>query len=120
MSRRTIPVDIIMMEELQKAMQQELENIEEVQGYKRWTKVEELAHTLSAEIKSKQKDRTNSMWQLEEALSNSSIRRLTGAAKKVLAEEGIPYEDTKQAYQKLCKIVSRRRKGWRKQLIGRV
>ena len=109
------------MEEFQKAMQHELEKIEEVQGDKWWTKVEELAHAISAEVKSKQKDWTSSMWQVEEALSNSSIRRLKSAAKRVLDEEGVPYEDTKKAYQKLCKVVSRRRKSWRKQqLVGPV
>ena len=121
MSRRTIAVEIIRMEEFQKAMQQELVRIEALQGDKWWEQVEELAHMIGAEVKGKRKDWTNSMWQVEEALSNSSIRRLTGAAKKVLAEEGIAYEDTKQAYRPLCKVVSKRRKSRRKQqLIGRV
>ena len=58
---------------------------------------------------------------LEEALRASSIRRLTGAAKKVLAEEGISYNDTKEAYQRLSKVVSKRRKGKRRQqLLDRV
>ena len=97
MSRRTIPVEIIKMEEFQKMMQKELDKIESLQGDKWWKRVEELAHSISAEMKNKQKEWTNSMWQLEEALSGSSVRRLTGAAKKVLAEVGISYEDTKQA-----------------------
>ena len=71
--------------------------------------MEEVAHAVSAEVKVKQKDWTNSMWQLEEALRASSIRRLTGAAKKVLAEEGISYNDTREAYQRLSKVVSKRR-----------
>ena len=89
MSRRTIPEEIIRMEELQKTMQKELEKIEKMQGDKWWKKAEELAHSISVEMKSKQKEWTNSTWQVEEALSNSSVRRLTGAAKKVLAEEGL-------------------------------
>ena len=45
----------------------------------------------------------------------------TGAAKKVPAEEGIPYEDTKQAYQQLHRVVSRQRKQRRRQqLVDRV
>ena len=75
--------------------------VEAIQGGKWRKKVEELAHAISAEITSKHKDLTNSMWQVEEALSNSSARKLTGAAKKVLAEEGIPYDDTRRAYQQL-------------------
>ena len=98
------------MEEFQKAMQKELESIEPIQGDEWWKKVEELAHSISAEMKSKQKDWMNGMWQVEEAPSNSSARKLTGAAKKVLAEEGIPYEDTRQAYQQLHKVVNKRRK----------
>ena len=57
---------------------------------------------------------------VQEALSGSSCRRATGAAKKVLAEEGIPYEDTRQAYQQLHKVVSKRGKQRRQQLVDRV
>ena len=116
-SKRTIPVEIIKTKELQK----ELKRIEGLQGDAWWAKVEEVAHSISVEVKAGQKDLTKSMWQLEEALSNSNIKRLTGAAKKVLAEEGVPYNHPKEAYQKLCKVVSKRRKSKRRQqLLDRV
>ena len=83
--------------------------------------MEELAHSISAEMKNKQKEWTSSIWRLEEALSGSSVRRLTGAAKQVLAGEGIPHEDTRQAYQQLQRVVSRQRKQRRRQqLVDRV
>ena len=97
-SRRTIPVEIIKTKEFQQEMQKEFERMSGLQGDAWWAKMEEVAHAVCAEVKAKQKDWTNSMWQLEEALRASSIRRLTGAAKKVLAEEGISYNDTKEAY----------------------
>ena len=112
-SRRTIPVEIIKTKEFQLEMQKELDRMSGLQGDAWWARMEEVAHSISAEVKAGQKDWTNSMWQLEEALSASSIRRLTGAAKKVLAEEGIPYNNTKEAYQRLSKVVSKRRKGAR-------
>ena len=121
MSRRTIPVEIIKMGEFQRMMQKELNKIEVWQGDKWWKKVEELAHSISAEMKNKQKEWTGSMWQMEEALSGASIRRLTGAAKKVLAEEGVSYDDTRHAYQQLHKVVNRQRKQRRRQqLLDRV
>ena len=120
-SRRTIPVEIIKTKEFQLEMQKELDRMSGLQGDAWWARMEEVAHSISAEVKAGQKDWTNSMWQLEEALSASSIRRLTGAAKKVLAEEGVPYNNTKEAYQRLSKVVSKRRKGKRRQqLLDRV
>ena len=120
MSRRTIPVEIIRMEEFQKTTQQELNKIESLRGDKWWKKVEELAHSISAEMKNKQKEWTSSIWQVEEALSGSSVRKLTGAAKKVLAEDGIPYEDTRQAYQQLHVVVKQRKQRRKQQLLNRV
>ena len=114
-------MEIIKTKEFQQEMQKELERMSGLQGDAWWAKMEEVAHSISAEVKAKQKDWTNSMWQLEEALRASSIRRLTGAAKKVLAEEGISYNDTKEAYKRLSKVVSKRRKCKRRQqLLDRV
>ena len=75
-SRRTIPVEIIKTKEFQLEMQKELDRMSGLQGDAWWARMEEVAHSISAEVKAGQKDWTNSMWQLEEALSASSIRRL--------------------------------------------
>ena len=63
-SRRTIPVEIIKTKEFQHEMQREFERMSGLQGDAWWAKMEEVAHAVCAEVKAKQKDWTNSMWQL--------------------------------------------------------
>mmetsp|Transcript_87933 Transcript_87933/g.152948 ORF Transcript_87933/g.152948 Transcript_87933/m.152948 type:complete len:266 (-) Transcript_87933:521-1318(-) len=109
------------MPEFQSQMQQELIAMEHLQGEDWWQRMEEVAHSISAELKGRANNWNGGIWKMEEALKKSSIRKLTGAAKKILAEHGEAYTEASGGYQRLHAIIVKNRAEQRRcQLIARV